>query len=77
MGYTEKMKKRNWFLVFICAVLILIGLALTVVSIAFMSELGWWSILIGLSGLTTVTAAVLSIIKNDPSFILLGLIIPS
>ncbi len=69
-------KPRNWFLIFIASILLVLGLAIVVAAIMNFTTFGWWSLLIGLSGLTTIVAAVMSIIKNDPSWILLDLIIP-
>ena len=68
--------KRNWFLVFVAALLIVFGLALVWIAAITIASFGWWSLLIGLSGLTSIAAAVMSVIKNDPSWILLDLIIP-
>ena len=69
-------KPRNWFLVFIASILLVLGLALVAVAVMNVITFGWWSLLIGLSGLTTIGAALMSIIKNDPSWILLDFIIP-
>ncbi|HBO64478.1 TPA: hypothetical protein DD425_00770 [Candidatus Saccharibacteria bacterium] len=69
-------KPRNWLLVFIASMLLVFCLTLVVVATINVNTFGWWSILIGLSGLTTFFVAVMSIIKNDPSWILLDLIIP-
>lgn len=69
-------QQRNWFLVFIASLLMLLGLALVMLAATNVAEFGWWSLLIGLSGITTIGAAIMSIIKNDPSWILLDLIIP-
>jgi hypothetical protein len=69
-------KERNWFLVLIASTMIVLGGVVTVLAIANISTFGWWSLLIGLGGLTSVVAATMSIIKNDPSWILLDLIIP-
>lgn len=67
---------RNWFLVFIASILLLLGLTLAIAAIMNVTTFGWWSLSIGLSGLTTIVAAIMSIIKNDPSWILLDLILP-
>lgn len=69
-------EERNWGLVFICSVLIVIGIAMMFVAIGYMGAFGWWSLLIGVTGLTTVFTSVMSIVKNDPTWVLLGLIIP-
>lgn len=69
-------KTRNWVLVIVSLVLMLFGLALLVISIVNIGNFGWFSLMFGLGGLTTIGAAVMSIITNDPSWILLDLIIP-
>jgi len=69
-------KSRNWVLVFVSTILIILGLTLVILAVMSARSLGWWSLLIGVSGLTTVAAAVMSIVKNDPAWILLDLIIP-
>lgn len=74
---TKGSKERNWGLVFICVILIIIGGVLITLSVVNISLFGWWSLLIGLSGLATITAATVSIIENDPVWILLDLILPS
>jgi membrane protein YdbS with pleckstrin-like domain len=72
----EISKSRNWPLVVISSILILIGLVLIAFALMYVADFGWWSLLVGATGLTTVIAACLSIAKNDPAWILLGLIIP-
>ena len=67
---------RNWTLVFVASALILMGLALTALAVVNVVSFGWWSLLVGVIGSTAVAAAVMSIVKNDPSWIFLDLIIP-
>ena len=67
---------RNWGLVVIALIYLVIGLALIAAAIVFMPVFGWFSLLIGLAGATPVVASIISIVKNDPSWILLDLIIP-
>lgn len=69
-------KDRNWVLVFISSILILLGLVLLVLAIVNIANFGWLSLLIGLIGFAECGAATMSIIKNDPTWILLDLIIP-
>lgn len=71
-----RLKERNWALVFVASALILIGLIVVVLAAMHAIDFGWWSLLLGLSGLTTIATAAMSIVKNDPSWILLDLIIP-
>lgn len=68
--------ERNWFLVFVGLILILIGLTLLVFSILYIREFDWWSLPIGMTGSTAIVAAVMSITTNDPSWLLLDLILP-
>ncbi len=70
-------EQRNWGLVFVSSILILIGVVLILLAVMYSKEFGWWSLLLGASGLSTIGAATMSIIKNDPTWILLNLIIPS
>lgn len=80
--YTGAMEKksiknpRSWSLIVIASMMIVIGIALIVLAIINVTSFGWWSILLGLSGLTPVIAATISIIKNDPRWILIDLILP-
>jgi len=67
---------RNWALVFISSVLLLIGVALLAFAVINITSIGWLSLLAGLTGATTIFASIMSIVKNDASWILLGLIIP-
>ena len=69
-------KGRNWALVFVASVLILLGLALMVLAITNTRSFGWWSLLIGVAGLATFSTSTMAIVKNDPTWILLDLIIP-
>jgi hypothetical protein len=72
----ESIKPRNPALIIIASVLILFGLAIVFVGLTNMDALGWWTILTVLSGLLTTGAAVTSIVQNDPSWILLELLLP-
>jgi len=67
-------KPRHWLLVGIASILLVLGAILVVIAMANIPAFGWWSLLIGCAGLTTFVAALMSIIKNDPSWILLDLI---
>lgn len=53
-----------------------LGLALIVLALMNVSSFGLWGLLIGAIGLTAFGAAVTAIITNDPSWILLDLIMP-
>lgn len=65
--------ERNWPLVLIGSILILVGLMLVVIAIIYIKNLGGWGILVGLTGLAAVGASIVAIVENDPSWILLDL----
>ena len=68
--------ERNWALVAVALILMIISLVILVLAILNIATFGWWSLALGLGALTTIAAAVMSIVKNDPVWILLDLIIP-
>lgn len=72
----QPVENRNWGLVLIASILIVLGLAITVAAIVYIPVFGWYSLVIGISGLSMIAAAVVSIIENDPAWILLNLILP-
>jgi len=76
MKSNKEVIERNWALVVVASILIIIGLALLVLAIINVGTFGWWSLALILAALTTIAAAVMSIVKNDPVWILLDLIIP-
>jgi len=76
MKSNKEVIERNWALVVVASILIIIGLALLVLAIINVGTFGWWSLALILGALTTIAAAVMSIVKNDPVWILLDLIIP-
>ena len=65
---------RSWGLIVISSLIIIGGLTLVTLSIVYIGTFGWWSLLIGVSGLNSIFMATMSIIKNDPSWILLDII---
>lgn len=69
-------KPRDWTVVFIGSLLILMGLAMVCIAVFFAKELGWWSAIIGIGGLSSVGFATMAIVKNDPSWILIDLLLP-
>lgn len=68
---------KNWLLVFAAGVIIALNLGLFILAITALSALGWWSVLIGAGAALLVVCGVMSLRYNDPSFILLGLILPN
>ena len=68
--------QRNWAIVVIASLLIVIGGVVFLLAVTNIGVLGWWSLLMGFSGLTTIAASIMSIVKNDASWILLDLLLP-
>ena len=65
---------RSWGLIVISSLIIIGGLTLVTLSIVYIGNFGWWSLLIGVSGLISIFMATMSIVKNDPSWILIDII---
>ena len=65
---------RSWGLIIISSLIIIGGLTLVTLSIVYVGTFGWWSLLIGVSGLISIFMATMSKVKNDPSWILLDII---
>ena len=65
---------RSWGLIIISSMIIIGGLTLVTLSIVYIGTFGWWSLLIGVNGLISIFMATMSIVKNDPSWILIDLI---
>ena len=67
-------QQRSWGLILISSLIIISGLTLVALSVIYIGTFGWWSLLIGVSGLSSICLATMSIVKNDPSWILLDII---
>lgn len=77
MKHSSKSTSRNWGLIIISSILFLGGSTLVVLATINVASFGWWSLALGLSGLGTMGAAIMSIVTNDPAWILLDLILPN
>lgn len=72
----SKTRNRNWFLVVIASVLIVIGIIIAVSAILNIGTLGWGGVFLALAGLSTSSLATTAIITNNSSWILLDLLLP-
>ena len=70
-------KPRNWALVLIASIVIILNLVMIVLGFAYMSTLGWWSPILIIGGLSSMALAATAIKQNDPAWLLLDLILPS
>ena len=77
MKHSSKSTSRNWGLIIISSILFLGGSTLVVLAAINVASFGWWSLALGLSGLGTMGVAIMSIVTNDPAWILLDLILPN
>jgi hypothetical protein len=80
--YDMKMKKkhsheRNWVLVIVSTVVIVLNLGVLVAVGLNPLVFGWWAILIVLGALSSIGLATLAIRQNDPSWLLLDLVLPT
>ena len=77
MKHSSKSTSRNWGLIIISSIHFLGGSTLVVLATINVASFGWWSLALGLSGLGTMGAAIMSIVTTDPAWILLDLILPN
>jgi nicotinamide riboside transporter PnuC len=70
-------KPRNWALVLIASTVIVLNIAMVYLGITYMSTLGWWSPVLIIGGVSSMAMAVIAIKQNDPTWLLLDLILPN
>ena len=71
-----KNQPRNWMLVLVAVIMIILSLTIIVLGLALMPQLGWFAAVPIVGGLSSTGLAVTAIIKNDPAWLLLDLILP-
>lgn len=69
-------RETDWPLVIVAVIMIVIGAVLVWLAIVNATALGWWAFVPGLTGLSTITFAVIAIQSNNRAWILLDLILP-
>ena len=67
---------RNWALVVIALIMIIINLILLAIAVLYWSVLGWWAPALVGGAITSLFLSVEAIRKNDPTWLLLDLILP-
>jgi hypothetical protein len=72
----EQKPPRNWALVVIASIMIVINLALLVIAVAYWSNLGWWAPALIVGAIASLFLSVEAIRKNDPAWLMLDLILP-
>ena len=73
----EQTIERNWALVVIASIMIIINLVLLVIASMYWSALGWWAPVITVGAIVSIYLSVEAIRTNDPTWLLLDLILPS
>ena len=68
---------RNWALVTVASLMIVFNLVLLVVVGLYWPVFGWWSLVVVIGAVVSIYFAVRAIKTNDPTWILLDLILPS
>ena len=69
--------ERNWALVVIASIMILLNLILLVAAVLYWATFGWWSLIAGIGAATSIYLSVEAIRTNDPTWLLLDLILPT
>lgn len=67
---------ENWPLVGVAVVMMLCGLCLAVVPLFYLAMFGWWALVLIASGVSTVLFCIEALRENDPSWLMLDLILP-
>lgn len=67
----------NWLLVIVAGILIVLNAALLLLVVIFAEFFGWWSLALGLAAVSSIGLAIISIRDNNPSWLLLDLILPN
>lgn len=67
---------RNWLLVVVALVVILMNLVILFLSVDNVESFGWFSWIAGLAAITSIGMSITAIVRNDPSWLLLDLIWP-
>jgi len=77
MKTTKQVKKpRNVLLIVLASVVSIFGLVIAGVGVMLVPDLGWMAALTIVGGLSTTSLAVTAIATNEPSWLLLDLILP-
>ncbi|HEX8182178.1 MAG TPA: hypothetical protein VF575_01095 [Candidatus Saccharimonadales bacterium] len=72
-----KARSRNWLLVSIASIIIILDLLIITGVVLYSIPLGWWSFIIVAGALSSLSLSVMAIKTNDPAWLLLDIIIPS
>jgi hypothetical protein len=74
---TLALHKRNWPLVVIALIVITLNILIIAGIFMYTANLEWWSVLIIVGALSSIYLSLMAIIKNDPAWLLLDLILPN
>jgi hypothetical protein len=70
-------KPRNWLLVFLAVIVLIFNLVLILIAAAYIETLGWLSLLFIVGAAVSIFMSSMAIIKKDPVWLLLDLILPN
>lgn len=71
-----KKQPRNWMLVLVAVIMIILSLTITVLGLMLIPQIGWFAAVPIVGGISSTGLAVTAIIENDPAWLLLDLILP-
>ncbi len=73
---SENKPKKNWVLIVIASTVIVLNAALILFLILNPMTLGWWTLLIGLSAVVSISLSLKAIKENEPAWLMIDLILP-
>ena len=68
---------RNWILVLIASLVIALSLLAVIVCAINIANLAWLGWLLIVGGISSIVLSTMAIIKNDPAWLLINLILPN
>lgn len=77
--YMKKKEKhgRNWALVVVASIVITLNTGLLIAVSLSTATLGWWALVIVIGAISSIWLSVTAIKKNDPTWLLLDMILPN
>ena len=69
--------QRNWALVIIASMMIILNVVLLAAVVFYWSAFGWWSLIAVVGAVASIYLSVEAIRTNDPTWLLLDLILPT
>ena len=73
----KKKQNRNWVLFIIASIVIVLNFVVMYVAIVYGNVIGWWAAgALIVASISSIWLSSMAILKNDPSWLMLDLILP-